>query len=395
MSRSTAFGMVGGYGATGRVVATELWKSCKGEILVGGRDLAKGKTLAAEFENRAFAAYLDVLDARSLDDFCSRCSIVVNCAGPVLVLQDRVAQAAFRNQCHYIDAAGMSLVKERMLPHRQEIEELGLSFVVSAGWNPGMSELLPVYADARSRATMDTIESLTVYFGDSGKWSTNALRDGVWYIRQSGLRSPGYFRKGEWTRAKMSEAFRRVDLGDPVGAGRFALFFTPELGEVGRRLNDYDVFIYAYLSGFQTALATTLLALVPLSEGLGVRLLRNVFRRNRLPVDGFVTAQILGRSRGRRQALTVQVSYKERRDYWINGLVLATVARIVAESKGVQAGVHFLADAVDPIAFMAELRRGGVGADRELCRGWFLSQRSRNVLLAEGVRGDVRNRQAR
>jgi hypothetical protein len=207
---------------------------------------------------------------------------------------------------------------------------------------------------------MGTIESLTVYFGDSGEWSTNALRDGAWYIRQSGLRSPGYFRKGEWTRAKMSEAFRRIDLGDPVGPGRFVMFSTPEMSEVGSRLNEFDVFTYTYLSGFRTAMATTVMALVPLPEGWGVRLLRNVFRRNRLPVDGFVAAQILGRSQGHRLALTVQIVYKERGDYWIHGLALATVARIVSERKGVQAGVHFLADAVDPIAFMAELRKAGV-----------------------------------
>ena len=283
-----------------------------------------------------------------------------------MVLQDRVAQAAFRSRCHYVDAVGMSLVKERLLPHGREIEDLGLSFVVSAGWMPGLSELVPIYADAQARATakMDAIESLTVYFGDSGEWSTNALRDGFWYIRQSGLRSPGYFRKGEWTRAKMSEASRRVDLGNPVGAGRFAMFLTPELGEVGRRLNDCDVFTYTYLSGFRTAMAATLMALLPLPEGLGVRLVRNVFRRNRLPgvdrVDGFVAAQILGRSQGRRLALTVQIVYKDRRDYWINGLALATVARMISGSEGVQAGVHFLADAVDPIAFMAELRKAGV-----------------------------------
>lgn len=362
MSRAVTFGVVGGYGATGRIVASELWTSCNGEILIGGRDLAKGKALAAEFDRRVSAAYLDVLDAHSLDDFCSRCSIIVNCAGPVMALQDRVAQAAFRRRCHYVDAAGMSLVKERMLPHSREIGDLGLSFVVSAGWMPGLSELVPIYADAQARATarMDAIESLTVYFGDSGEWSTNALRDGFWYIRQSGLRRPGYFRKGEWTRAKMSEASRRVDLGNPVGAGRFAMFFTPELGEVGRRLNHCDVFTYTYLSGFRTAIAATLMALVPLPEGLGVRLVRNAFRGNRLPVDGFVAAQILGRSLARRLALTVQIVYRERRDYWIHGLALATVARLVSGSEGVQAGVHFLADAVDPIAFMAELRKAGV-----------------------------------
>lgn len=360
MSRAVTFGIVGGYGATGRVVASELWKSCGGQILIGGRDLAKGKALAAEFAGKASAAHLDIFDAHSLGEFCSRCSIVVNCAGPVAALQDRVAQAAFGERCHYIDAAGMSLVKERMLPHRQEIEDLGLSFVVSAGWNPGLSELLPAYADAQARAKMDTIESLTAYQADSGEWSTNALRDAVRYVRQSGLQRPGYFRKGEWTHAKMSEASRRVDLGDPIGPGRFALHSTPELSEVGRRLDHYDVFAYAYLSGVRTIMAITLVALLPLPEALSVRLLRNVFRRNRLPVDGFVSAQVLGRSQGRRLALTVQVVYRERRDYWIHGLTLATVARMVSESQGVQTGIHFLADAVDPIAFMAELRKAGV-----------------------------------
>ena len=85
MSRTVTFGIVGGYGATGRSVAAELWTSCDGEILVGGRDLAKGQALTAEFQNRVSAAHLDILDAHSLDDFCSRCSIVINCAGPVML----------------------------------------------------------------------------------------------------------------------------------------------------------------------------------------------------------------------------------------------------------------------------------------------------------------------
>lgn len=360
MTRTVTFGIVGGYGATGRMVASELLKSSDGEVLIGGRDVARGKAVAAEFNGRVSATHLNILDANSLDDFCNRCSIIVNCAGPVLELQDRVAQAAFRGRCHYIDPAGMSFVKERMLPHNREMEDLGLSFVVSAGWNPGLSELLPVYADAQASVKMDTIESLSVYQADSGEWSMSALRDGFWYIRQTGLRSPGYFRKGQMTRAKMSDASRRVDLGNPVGAGRFALFLTPELSEVGRRLNKYDVFSYTYVSGLRTMVAATLMAVIPLPEGLGVRLVRNVFRRNRLPVDGFVVVRILGRSHGRRLAMTVQVVYKERRDYWIHGVVLATAARMLAERKGVRAGVHFLPDAVDPIPFMAELRKGGV-----------------------------------
>lgn len=360
ISQAVTFGIAGGYGATGRIVASELWKSCGAEILVGGRDLAKGNALAAQFDDRVSAAHVDILDDHSLDGFCRRCSIVVNCAGPVMVLQDRVAQAALRGRCHYIDAAGLSVVKERMLPHSRAIEDSGLSFVISAGWTPGLTELLPVYADAQARTRLDSIESMRVYSSDSGEWSDNALRDAAWFLHQSGLSSAGYFRKGQWTRARTSEAFRKVDLGDPVGSGRFAMYSLPELREVGRRLKDYDVFTYSYLAGLRNALVPTLIALVPLPERLSVRLLRNVFRRNRLPVDGFVVARILGRSEGRPLAADFQVVYRDRRDYWINGLVLATTARIVSGRTGVRAGVHFLADAVDPIAFMAELRKAGI-----------------------------------
>lgn len=361
MSRTVTFGIVGGYGATGRIVASELWKSSDGEILIGGRDLAKGKALAAEFANRASAAYLDILDAHSLDDFCSRCSIIVNCAGPVMVLQDRVAQAAFRQHCHYIDPAGMTFVAERMRDKSKEIADSGLSFVVSAGWMPGISEVVSVYAHAQATRQMDTVDSVAVYYGDSGEWSVNALRDAVWYIRQLGIRSPGYFHKGKWARVSRSAALSTTDLGNPIGTRRFGMFFTPELNEIGGQLNDCDVLAYPYVSGFGAILASILIALVPLPEGLGVRLLRNVFRRNRrLPVGGFVVARVIGRSQARRLAVTVQTVYEAGRDYWIHGLAMATAARMVAEGKGVQRGVHFLADAVDPKAFLTQLRAAGV-----------------------------------
>jgi hypothetical protein len=254
----------------------------------------------------------------------------------------------------------MSFVKERMLPHAREIADLGLSFVVSAGWTPGITELLPVHAHARARFRMDSIESVSVYFSDSGEWSANALRDGVSYIRQVGLSRPGYFRKGEWVRAKTSELSRKVDLGDPIGLRRFSLFSMPELNEVGRRLTDCNFLPYSYLSGFRNFVAAIALALFPLSEAAAVRLLQGIFLRNRLPVAGFVVVHVAGRSAGRSAALRTRITFDAGRDYWMNAVVLATAARMVAAGNGVRAGVHFLPDSVDPIAFVGELRKAGV-----------------------------------
>jgi len=44
----------------------------------------------------------------------------------------------------------------------------------------------------------------------------------------------------------------------------------------------------------------------------------------------------------------------------MNAIVVATVARLISEGGGVKPGVHFLVDAVDPTAFMEELRTVGV-----------------------------------
>jgi saccharopine dehydrogenase-like NADP-dependent oxidoreductase len=64
---------VGGYGATGRVAVPDLLKSGDGELVIGGRDQAKLESMAAEFGPRVSATRLDVMDARSLEEFCARC----------------------------------------------------------------------------------------------------------------------------------------------------------------------------------------------------------------------------------------------------------------------------------------------------------------------------------
>jgi hypothetical protein len=360
MRQCARFGIVGGYGATGRVVVAELWKSCPADIRIGGRSLAKGKALAAQFDQRVSAVELDVCAEPSLDLFCRDCTILVHCGGPVMRLQDRVARAALRHKCHYVDLAGLAVVKECLLPHARAIADLGLSMVVSAGWLPGLSELLPIYAHTQAKASMDTIESLTVYFGDSGDWSCSAFQDIAWYLRRVGLRRPGFFRNGERVPVKMREASPRVDLGGRLGRHRFSLQSLPEQDEIARRLDDGEVWFYTYLPSFRVALAAASTALLPLPHSWSVRLLQSAFQRNSLSVGGFVVARVVGRSPRGRLALTAEIIYNRQRAYWVNGLVMATVARLMNEGQGVQPGVHFLSNAVDPIAFMAELQKGGI-----------------------------------
>lgn len=177
MNHSATFGVIGGCGSTGKAVAKELRWSTDRAILIGGRNVANLKTVAADLGAAVSALRVDVRDPRSLEEFCGSCSVVVNCGGPVSELQDTVAQAAWRTRSHYVDVAGLTLVREGMMPHDRELADLGLACVVSAGWLPGMTELLPAYSLAVSKTRMDAIHSVTIHSGDSGEWSNSAMRD--------------------------------------------------------------------------------------------------------------------------------------------------------------------------------------------------------------------------
>jgi saccharopine dehydrogenase (NAD+, L-lysine forming) len=359
MNRSATFGVIGS-GNTAKAVSQELRRSTGKSILIGGRNLANAEAIASDLGPAGSAVRVDVRDSPSLEQFCDRCSIVVNCGGPVCELQDLVARAALRARSHYVDVAGLTFVRERMIPHHSQAAEAGLSCVVSAGWFPGMSELLPAYALAVARTSMDVVQSVTIHFGDSGEWSNSALRDAVWYLRNFGRRRPSYLRNGKWVRARLSEVLVEKNIGSPMGCCVFTLSQFPEMADLMGRLRDCDASAYTYLPSRRTALTGSLIALLPMPEDLAVRILGPALCARSLPVGGFNVVEIQGRCGSREVSRRHQLTFERHREYWMNAVVAATVARLISEGCGVKPGVYFLVDAVDPIAFMEELRRAGV-----------------------------------
>lgn len=103
--RPAVFGIVGGSGNMGAAIAEQLRHFGQMPILLGGRDLLKAQAASNKVGGATSALRVDVCDSQSLDDFCARCAVVVNAAGPVCELRDRVAQAALRAGTHYVDVA--------------------------------------------------------------------------------------------------------------------------------------------------------------------------------------------------------------------------------------------------------------------------------------------------
>jgi Saccharopine dehydrogenase NADP binding domain len=369
MNRSATFGVIGGSGSTGRAVAKELRFSTDRAIIIAGRNVSKLRTVAADLGGAVSAVGVDIRDPRSLEEFCAKCSVVVNCGGPVSELQDTVAQAAFRTRSHYVDVAGLALVRESMIPYSRELADLGLACVVSAGWLPGITELLPAYALARSKTRMDAIHSVTIYSGDSGQWSDSAMRDIVWYLRKFGRRRPKCIQNGKWVRAKLTEVLIEKDIGSPMGRLLFSLSCLPEIAELMERFKGYDWRAYTYLPSRRAAIVGSLIALLPFPRDFAIRSMRQSLLAESLPIGGFSLVEIQGRSDASEVSRRYQVRFETGREYWMNAIVAATVARLISEGKGVNNGVHFLMDAVDPVTFMEELRKAGVSQTEWLCEG--------------------------
>lgn len=360
MDRSATFGVLGGSGYTGKAVAKELRRFTDGVIIIGGRNLLNLRRAAADLGGAISAIGVDVRDPRSLDEFCANCNVVVNCAGPVSDLQDRVAQATLRSGSHYVDVAGLAQVRESMIEHDRELSDLGLACVVSAGWLPGMTELLPAYGLAVSKTRMDAIDSIAIYSGDSGEWSDSAMRDIVWYLRKFGRRRPKYIRDSQWVRSKPAEVLLERDIGEPIGRRLFAMSCLPEMEDLIGRLKGVDARAYTYLPSRRTALVGSLIALLPLQRDFAIRSVRKALRAQSLPVGGFNVVEIQGRIDGQQVSHRYQVNFETGQGYRANAIVAATVARLIAEGRGVNSGVHFLTDAVDPVTFMEQLRAAGV-----------------------------------
>jgi hypothetical protein len=153
-----------------------------------------------------------------------------------------------RTRSHYIDVAGLTLVREGMMPHDRELSALGLVCVVSAGWLPGMTELLPTYSLALSRTRMDSIHSVTM----------------------------------------------------------FSMSCLPEVAEFIGRFKSYDGRAYTNLASRWTAVVGSLIALLPLSRDFAIRKIGLALLAESLPVVVLVSLRFRVASRAERSHIAIK-----------------------------------------------------------------------------------------
>lgn len=157
-------GILGASGTVGFLVCKLLQK--RYEILGGCRNNNNKFETLKNFRWQKVELYND----ESLEKFCQKCDVVVNCAGPAGSIKDRVALAAQKNEKPYIDASDFIIVEEECAG-RISNEEI---CVAGAGYVPGLGGMLVKWA---SETLFDKLDKVVCYQGGKQHFSVNAFVD--------------------------------------------------------------------------------------------------------------------------------------------------------------------------------------------------------------------------
>lgn len=127
-------GVIGAGGKIGQHVIQVLMKETEC-IIKGGYK----STVPALDSGRVEWFYLDVMDKELLMRFCRDCNIVINCAGPMHEIQDRIAIAANYAGAIYLDSYGTIGLGEKA-------EEIKQACIFGAGVYPGLTGIVLINA---------------------------------------------------------------------------------------------------------------------------------------------------------------------------------------------------------------------------------------------------------
>lgn len=151
-------GVVGSTGKVGRIVCDEL--KDKYNIIKGSSNKDRVKD---------GYVYIDFNNEKSVDQFCRKCDIVVNCAGPTYIIQDKIAKFAHKNKAIYIDAFGGNVLEDKL----KRLNEEGV-YIISAGCLPGLSGVL---VKELSKEDADNDTTISIYTGGLESGGKNACAD--------------------------------------------------------------------------------------------------------------------------------------------------------------------------------------------------------------------------
>ena len=339
-------GVIGGTGRVGRECLRYLHENTAFGLLIGGRKPPR-EALPGSFLS------VDVFDEASLARFCGQCSLVINCAGPASAVRERVAAAALAGGCHYVDPGGYTPLFPILSSRRPEIRAKRLTFLLTLGILPGLSELFPVYV---GRTCFDQVEGFEYACVGRDRWTFPSAWDIAWGVGNIGNgEAPVYYEQGVRRQAGLLASGRRMDLPAPVGRHTVFRLMRDDLQRFVEESGISEAHVYGNNWGRWVTLATVLVRLAGWygTERRLAQSARLIMRAAELDMRGrkpgfMLHLRMRGTLRGQPRSVVRTLFLED--TYRATGLCAAIGARLAAE--GMEPDVFRAAQMPDTQAFM-------------------------------------------
>ena len=212
--------ILGGYGATGRLLTKHLLTQTNYNLIIAGRNLGKAQAFVDSLHNaRVTAVRVDAADPASLREALQGVDFLL-VAAPTTHHAGTVVCAALEAGVDYLDVQYSDAKLGALHLHEKEIIQKRLCFVTEAGYHPGLPSAMIRYAASK----LDRIESARTagYLNMGNLQYTEAvdeLMEGFIHYQAQ------VYKDGVWTKPSRWD-MRKFDFGEEVGTKTgYSMFF--------------------------------------------------------------------------------------------------------------------------------------------------------------------------
>lgn len=222
--------VIGGYGAVGTEVCTELAKDGNITVIVGGRNADKARVLAERIG--VTWREVDALDPASVKRAMADVSVVINCFIDLTSSAVHVAQAAVDLGACYLDVAAVPLgFNQRVLALAEQAAANKATLITALGANPGIPALLV----CSNTSIMQSVTEVDIFF------VMGSRMDGLSVLSLQGvgqmIQTPAKeWRSGDWSQPAKASCQRIM--GEPYNHKVYfgPSMITADLVDVPRRV---------------------------------------------------------------------------------------------------------------------------------------------------------------
>jgi saccharopine dehydrogenase (NAD+, L-lysine-forming) len=356
--------ILGGTGATGKLLAAHLLEFSDASLTLAGRRLERAEALAGDLNARFAGGRVTAIAVEAANGAALTAALaghdVMAVTSPTTANAGTVIRAALDAGVDYLDVQIGAKKLALLRAHAGEIERKGRCFITEAGFHPGLPSALVRFAAAH----FDRIDSaVTAGFLNMGRGLpyTEAFDE---LAEMLNAFSAEVYRDGAWTNPK-KYVFRTIDFGSDIGARRCIPMFFEELRDIPAQFPTLkNTGFWMSESHWMVDWVIFPLVMVWLKfrpksvRGCGKLLWWAMSRFHRPPYRVELQVQANGIHAGQNTAVTVTVSHAD--GYELTAIPVAAALLQYLDGSAKKPGLWMMGHFAEPRRLMIDMKRMGV-----------------------------------